>query len=132
GGRSAGAGRGVRRELDAGRAEAAGAAGAGRELFYRNEGSVFDFLDNELGDAVAAGELHQGVAVVHQQDLDFAAIAGVDQAGRVEKTEAVAQGQAGTGEDEAGIAGRDRQSEAGRDEGARPGAEADIPARLDI
>lgn len=65
----------------AGGAEAAGAAHALLEFRDLHHLGGVDALDDELGHAVALGHLEFGLGVVEQQDLDLAAVVGVDDAG---------------------------------------------------
>src|SRR5206468_149527 len=77
---------------------------------------MFDPLDDQLGDPVAAAEPDRlARVVVDQADLDLAAVAGVDRAGGVDHA------QAGPG----------RQTGAGVHEGGEPVGQRDGHTRAD-
>ena len=64
---------------------------------------------------------------VDEQDLELAPIAAVDEAGGVEAGHAVAEGEAGAGEDEAGVARGDGDGHAGGHAGpAAAGGQLDL------
>ncbi len=76
-----------------------------------------DGLDHELGDAVAAMDLVVGGRVgVDEDDLDLAAVGRVDQSGTVDDADAVFEGHATAGKDEAAVAHRNRDRDPGRHE----------------
>lgn len=106
-------------------AEAAGAAGGGRQRLGEDEARAGAGGDHELGDPVAAGDGDRLRAEVDGDDGDLATVVGVDRTGGVEKGQAVAQGEAAAGADLALVTGRDRDREAGGDEGAGVGPEDD-------
>ena len=68
--------------------------------------------DHELRDAVAGDEPERGPAVVGEDDLDFAPVAGVDDAGGVGDGDAVCAGEPGAGGDEADVAFGDGDGDA--------------------
>src|SRR5205823_9473343 len=115
------------------RAEAAGAAGAFGECVDLDDVYLLDALDHQLGDAVAAreGDWCRGI-VVDEDDADLAAIACVDQAGRVDEAQPVAQREAGARQDEAGVAVGQRHRDAGADGGARAGCQRHALARVEV
>ena len=103
------------------RPEAAGAARGGRELLGGLEADVLDALDHELSDAVAG--LHdegRHRVRVHEHDAELTAIAGVDEARRVEARHTVVHREAAAREHEAGVADGDRDGDAAADR--RPAA----------
>ena len=97
-------------------------------------GDLVDPLHDELGDAVAA--VHRvvlGGVGVDQHDLQLAAVGGVDQAGRVDETDAVAQCQPAARQHEAGVSGRDGDGDPGRDERpAAAGGEVGVGSRVEV
>lgn len=82
--------------------------------------------DEKLGDAIAASKRDSVGAVIDQQDLDFPAIAAVDQAGTVHDADAVTSGVTGAGQDEPGEAVRNRDRKTGWHRGAFAGSELDV------
>ena len=117
----------------AGRAEAACAALARRQLVHLDELDLGDREDDELRDAHPRLD-HERLARVGVQErhLELAAVAGVDQAGRVDERDAVTRREAGARLDEAGIALGDRDGEAGRDERPLAGRQLDVLARGEV
>jgi hypothetical protein len=78
---------------------------------------VLDALHDQLRDALASRDLDVVARVgVDEEDLELAAVAAVEQAGRVEARDAVAQRQPAPRLDEPGVALRDRQGESGGDD----------------
>lgn len=67
--------------LDAGVAKALGVAGGGVEGVGFLPGDLFVAGDDDLGDAFAALDAEGVFAVVDEEDLEFAAVVGVDGAG---------------------------------------------------
>src|SRR5262249_48834089 len=53
----------------------------------------YDWCDHQLGYARAARDCHRCVTEIGEQDLDFAAVVGIDRAGRVENSKAVTRGE---------------------------------------
>ena len=90
--------------------------------------------DHELRDPVAAVHEVRLVRVgVDEQDLQLAVVLGVDEPRRVEAGDAVAERQPRAGQDEPAVPGRDRDGDAGRDEGApAAGPEADVLACREV
>ena len=74
-----------------------------------------DRLDEELRDAVARSDGEGLGAVVDEDDLHLAPVIAVDDAGQ--GVDAVAHGEAAARPDEADVAGRDLEGEAGGDGG---------------
>src|SRR5262245_57429961 len=69
---------------------------------------VLDLEDDHLGDPVATLDLHgDGRIPVHEDDLDFAAVPGVDEPRRVEYAESLVRGASGARLDEASVADGD-------------------------
>ena len=66
---------------------------------------------------------------VQQRDLQLAAVAGVDEARRVDDRDAVLRGEAGARLDEAGVPVGDRDGEPGADERALTRRQLDALAR---
>ena len=64
-----------------------------------------DFLDDELGDAVAFVDLDvvRGVQV-NEDDFELSSVVGIDEARSVDYRQALLDGQAAAGLDEAGVA----------------------------
>ena len=80
---------------------------------------LLDFLNDELSNTVAASDGVVGVRVgVDQDDLDFPAVGGVDEARAVDDADAVLERHAAPREDEAPVSHRNGDRDAGRDEGA--------------
>jgi hypothetical protein len=78
-------------------------------------------LHDQLGDAITAVDLVVVVGVgVDEEDLELVPVARVDEAGRVEAGDAVAQGQAAAGLHEPGVALGEGEGDPGRDQ--RPAA----------
>ena len=64
-----------------------------------------DFLDDELGNAVAFVDLDVVLGVeVDEDDFELSSVVGVDEARSVDYRQALLNGQAAAGLDEAGIA----------------------------
>jgi oligoribonuclease len=125
-----------RRYLPARVPEAAEPPGALGQLVLTGlaERDFLDGLDDELGDAVSSFDLvvDRGVGV-DEQDAQFVAVSGVDEAGGVETSHPVAQGQAATGKDEAGIPRRKSHGDAGGHEGpASAGGDDDVLTRMEV
>src|SRR5476651_664295 len=76
------------------RAEAAGAARAGGQRSDLVEGDAADRRDHQLGDALAALEHECLAAEIGEDDVNLAAIVGIDRAGAVEHGDAVLEGEA--------------------------------------
>src|SRR4029077_18540000 len=81
------------RASPSGAAEAAGTPFAGRQLVDLDQVGMLDALDHELGDAIATRDRGGRAIVIDEQHLDLASITAVDQSGRVERGEAVAEGE---------------------------------------
>jgi oligoribonuclease len=106
----------------AGVAEAAGAALGRRQLRDGFPGHVGHGLHHELGDAVAPGDGERLAGIeVHEEHLELVAVAGVDEARRVEAGDPMAQREAAAGLHEAGVAGRQGERDPRRDEGPAAG-----------
>ena len=89
--------------------------------------------DHELGDPHPRLDDERLARVgVEQVDLQLAAVAGVDEARRVDDRDAVLRGEARARLDEAGVPLRDRDGEAGPDERALAGRELDALARGEV
>src|SRR2546421_309051 len=86
----------------------------------------------DRGEPAAPGQRHRLLAVIDEQRLDLAAVAGVDEAGRVQQRHAVAQRQARARQHEAGEAGRDRDGDAGGHEGPRARRQRDRGRRIEV
>lgn len=98
-----------------------------------DELDAFDGLDDQLRDPVAAVNHERLLAVeVHENHLQFVAVAGIDQPRRVENGHSVAKGQSAARLDEPGVAERDRHGDPGRDERPATGRDHDIGARAQI
>ncbi len=110
------------------RPEAALAALRVRQLVDLDEAARLDPLDHQLGDPLTAHDLERhGRVGVDQQHLEFAPVAGVDQARRVEAGDTVSQGQAAAWLDEAGVALRNGDGGSGRHQGpTTTGCEGDV------
>ncbi len=77
-------------------------------LLHEFEGGLLDPDQHQLGDPVTPPHLVVVLGVVvHQHDVQLAAVAGVDQAGRIETGDAVAHRQAAAREHQAGVPRRD-------------------------
>src|SRR5690349_8778446 len=108
---------GVSRESGlAGAAEAARPARRLIQLVDNDRGRLDDFLQDELRDAVAAPyEVRLAAVRVQQDHTDLAAVAGVNQARRVDAGQAVPRRQPAAHHHEAGVADGDRNGDACRD-----------------
>lgn len=62
-------------------AEAASASHALFQLLHLDNLGGIDALENQLCDAVALLDLKVGLSVVEQENLDFAAVVGIDDTG---------------------------------------------------
>src|SRR3954454_2025266 len=99
-----------------GRAEAAAAARRLAELGGLLERRRLEAHDQELGDAVAGRDVERDVAVgVEEQHADLAAVARVDQAGRVDERHAVLRRESRARQHEAGAAVGDGDRDPGPD-----------------
>ena len=95
--------------------------------------SEFDPLDDQLGDAHAAGDGDGGVAVeVDQADLDLPAVVRVDGAGGVDDAQPLLGGQPGARVDEADGAQRQGQGDAGAHELPLAGGEGHILGAVEV
>ena len=110
--RAAGADDAVAASASAG-AESGGAAlGLAQELDLDGRREL-DADEHELGDAGAGGDLKCVLAVgVEEQHTDLAAVARVDEAGRIDDRDAVAGRQARAGQDQTGLSRRDLHGDA--------------------
>src|SRR6202022_2328790 len=81
---------------DPGRTVATGAAAALRQTRRLLPGDARHRRDDELGDALAARDRHRGAAEIGEDDLDLAAVIGIDRAGAVEHRDAMMEGEART------------------------------------
>ena len=116
-----------------GRAVPAGAALGRRQLVDLDELRASTRWNDELRDPVAAGEAQRrGRIVVDHDDLDLAAVAGVDGARRVDQPEAGPRGQTGPRVHERGVAVRERNRDPGRQHRSLAGRERDVDGRDDI
>jgi hypothetical protein len=105
--------------------EAASAPARRRELDDLEPAGAGDRRDDQLRDAVAPPDVEVLAAEIDHQHLDLAAVVGVDRARAVRQRHAVAQGEAAARADLAFEAGRDLDGQAGRDQGAGAGAQAE-------
>src|SRR5260370_38747597 len=112
----------------AGRAEAAGAAPALGQRSNLVEDDAADRRDDELGDALAALEDYGLAAEIGQDDVDLAAIVGVDRAWAVEHSDAVLEGEARARPDLPLIALGQSERYAGRHRPALARGEGDVAA----
>src|SRR2546425_7711525 len=87
-----------------GRPESSGPALARGQLADLCQVGPLDALDHELGDALPAGEGLRARIVVDEQYLDLAAVAGVDEPGRVEHRHPVPEREPRARQHEARIA----------------------------
>lgn len=97
---------GIRAPLsDAAGTEASVASVGFIQFVYFYEVDRGDFLDDELGYAVAFVDLDVvGGVQVDEDNLEFSSVVGVDEARRVNYRQALLDGQAAAGLDEAGVA----------------------------
>ena len=113
----------------AGVPEPARAALRSRQVLHRRPDHLGHSLHDELGDAIPSLHLEGLVGIeVHEQHLQLVPIARVDQAGRVEAGDAVAQGEAAAWLHEPRVALGQGEGDAGRDQG--PSAAGLEPRRL--
>ena len=107
---------------DAGGAETSVASVGFIQFVYLYEVDRGDFLDDELGYAVAFIDLDVvGGIQVDEDNLEFSSVVGVDEARRVDYRQALLDGQAATGLDEAGVAIGQGDGQPGRDQTAFEG-----------
>jgi hypothetical protein len=82
---------------------------------------MLDRLDHQLGDPIPALDLVILEWVgVHQKDRHLAAIAGVNEARRVEAGDTMTQREATTGQDESSVPGWESDHDPGRNQGTSP------------
>lgn len=114
---------GIRAPLgDAAGAEASVASVGFIQFVYLYEADRGDFLDDELGYAVAFVDLDVvGGVQVDEDNLEFSSVVGVDEARRVDYRQALLDGQAAAGLDEAGVAIGQGDGQPGRDQTAFEG-----------
>ena len=124
----------ARRHQRARRAEAADAALALRQLVDLDELDAGDRQRRRAARSASPGSTTNGsLAVgVEQHDPELAAVAGVDEPGRVDDRDPVPRREPRARLDEAGVALRDRDREAGADDRALARAELDALARGEI
>lgn len=114
---------GIRAPLgDAGGAEASVASVGFIQFVYLYEVDRGDFLDDELGNAVAFVDLDVvGGVQVDEDNLEFSSVVGVDEARRVDYRQALFDGETATGLDEAGVAVGQGDGQPSRDQTAFEG-----------
>jgi len=98
----------------AGGAEAGACTVGGVKVVDRQKLHGFNFLDEKLRDPVAFFDEVFAVGVVEQEDFDFAAVLGVDHPGTA--IDAMFDGHAAARPDEADVAFRQCEADAGGDE----------------
>ena len=102
---------------DAGGAEASVASVGFIQFVYLYEVDRGDFLDDELGYAVAFIDLDVvGGIQVDEDNLEFSSVVGVDEAWRVDYRQALLDGETAAGLDEAGVAIGQCDSQPSRDQ----------------
>ena len=84
--------------------------------------------DHQLSYPVASLKPDRFLAVVDQQDLNFAPVTGVDQARRVNQPDSAPAGVAAARKHESGVARWNRNRDSGRDCGSFPGGENHLVA----
>lgn len=114
---------GIRASLgDAAGAETSFASVGFIQFVYLYEVNRGDFLDDELGYAVAFVDLDVvGGVQVDEDNLEFSSVVGVDEARRVNYRQALLDGQAAAGLDEAGVAIGQGDGQPSRDQTAFEG-----------
>lgn len=114
---------GIRAPLgDAAGAEASFASVGFIQFVYLYEVNRGDFLDDELGYAVAFVDMDVvGGIQVDEDNLEFSSVVGVDEARRVNYRQALLDGQAAAGLDEAGVAIGQGDGQPSRDQTAFEG-----------
>jgi hypothetical protein len=112
---------------------AAGATlGLGQQL-HQFEAGLLHTLDDQLSDPIAAPQLDGlGPIVIDDDHLQLAPVARVDGCGSVEQSETGSPGKARAGVEEAGITGRQRDREAGRQQRPLAGLQLDVDHRAQI
>ena len=90
------------------------------------------FDDDQLSDAVTSLKLDRLLAVVDQQDLDFAPVTGIDQTRRVHQTDPAPACVAAARKHQPGVAGGNRNRDSRGDCDPLPRAENDIVASCQI
>ena len=107
---------------DAAGAEASVASVGFIQFVYLYEVDRGDFLDDELGYAVAFVDLDVvGGVQVDEDNLEFSSVVGVDEARRIDYRQALLDGQAAAGLDKAGVAVGQGDGQPGRDQTAFEG-----------
>ena len=106
-----------------------GGPGQGVRLCPRDPGNLDD---HQLGYPVASSKADWLLAVVDQEDLNFAPVTGVDQARRVHQADAAPAGVAAARKHESGVASWNRDRDPCRDRRSLPGGENDIVASEQI
>ena len=101
-------------EESAGRTKTCFSAVGGVEVVDGQKFHGFNFLDEELRDAVALLDKVFAVGVIEQEDFDFAAVLGVDHPGTA--IDAVFDGHAATRPDQADVALRQCEADASGDQ----------------
>lgn len=114
---------GIRAPLgDAAGAEASVASVGFIQFVYLYEVDRGDFLDDELGYAVAFVDLNVvGGIQVDEDNLEFSSVVGVDEARRIDYRQALLDGQAAAGLDKAGVAVGQGDGQPSRDQTAFEG-----------
>lgn len=114
---------GIRAPLgDAAGAEASVASVGFIQFVYLYEVDRGDFLDDELGYAVAFVDLDVvGGIQVDEDNLEFSSVVGVDETRRIDYRQALLNGQAAAGLDKAGVAVGQGDGQPSRDQTAFEG-----------
>ena len=86
---------------------------------------MFEFCNHHLGNAHAAFDREVFCAEIGEDDLDFAAIVGIDGAGRIQNRDAMFDSKAGAGAHLRFVAIGQGDGQARRDERAFTGREFD-------
>lgn len=107
---------------DAAGAEASVASVGFIQFVYLYEVNRGDFLDDELGYAVAFVDLDVvGGVQVDEDNLEFSSVVGVDEARRIDYRQTLFDGETATGLDEAGVAIGQGDGQPSRDQTAFEG-----------